>query len=132
MRSCGSPISSARSADRSALYFGPDFDLAALKPDLPHLLAQLRAQFAWMDQRIGAGRDFMLGAEPGLPDALCYYLVWFIRGRYDQGPQFLAQLTAALMANGFLVFIERVNNPFTDQQVVFPLYYCILDDLRYY
>ncbi len=91
-------------ADRGALYFGPDFDLAALKADVPHHLAQLRAQFAWMDQRIGAGRDFMLGAQPGLPDALCYYLVWFIRGRTDQGPALLSQF-AHLVA-----WEERVRN----------------------
>jgi len=78
-------------ADRGALYFGPEFDLTALKMALPHTLAQLRAQFGWMEMRLATGRRFMLGAEPGLPDALCYYLVWFIRGRYDQGPEFLAQ-----------------------------------------
>ena len=55
----------------------------------------------------------------------------FVVGLYDDrrelspAPQFLAQLTAALMANGFLVFIERVNNPFTDKQEVFPLYFTV-------
>lgn len=78
-------------ADRGALYFGPDFDLDALAAELPHALAQLRAQFGWMEMRLATGRPFMLGGEPGLPDALCYYLVWFIRGRYDRGPDFLAQ-----------------------------------------
>lgn len=77
--------------DRGRLYFGPDYDLQALKQDLPHILAQLRTQFGWMEQRLCSGRDFMLGDEPGLPDALCYYLVWFIRGRYAGGPQFLDQ-----------------------------------------
>ncbi len=47
------------------------------------------------------------------------------RRELSPAPQFLAQLVAALMANGFLVFIERVNNPFTDQQVVFPLYFTV-------
>jgi len=32
-----------------------------------------------------------LGADAGLPDALGYYLVWFIRGRYSRGPDFLSQ-----------------------------------------
>jgi UDP-GlcNAc:undecaprenyl-phosphate GlcNAc-1-phosphate transferase len=55
----------------------------------------------------------------------------FVVGLYDDRrelpptPQLLAQLAVALMANGFLVFIERVNNPFTDQQVVFPLYFTV-------
>jgi glutathione S-transferase len=58
---------------------------------LPETLAELRAQLGWMEARLADGRDFILGARPGLPDALCYYLVWFLRGRYDRGPEFLAQ-----------------------------------------
>ncbi len=77
-------------ADRGPLYFGSDFDMGALQKSLPNSLAQLRAQFGWMDERI-AERDFMLGPDPGLPDALSYYLVWFIRGRYSRGPEFLSQ-----------------------------------------
>ena len=33
----------------------------------------------------------MLGPEPGLPDALAYYLVWFLRDRMAEGDQFLLQ-----------------------------------------
>jgi glutathione S-transferase len=33
----------------------------------------------------------MLGDKPGLPDALSYYLLWFIRGRYSEGAEFLSQ-----------------------------------------
>ncbi|MFQ5994147.1 MAG: glutathione S-transferase family protein [Acidiferrobacterales bacterium] len=77
--------------DRGRLYFGPNYDLHALKRELPHTLAQLRAQYSWIEQRLSSGRAFILGAEPGLPDALCYYLVWFIRGRYAGGPEFLNQ-----------------------------------------
>ena len=32
-----------------------------------------------------------IAQSTGLPDALCYYLVWFIRGRYSKGPEFLSQ-----------------------------------------
>lgn len=81
-------------ADRGRLYFGPNFDLAAKKADLPHILAQIRAQLGWMDQRLAGGRSFMLGDNPGLPDALAYYLVWFIRGRWESGPDFLSQFPA--------------------------------------
>jgi glutathione S-transferase len=76
--------------DRGPLYFGPGFDMAALRDKLPETLAALRAQIGWMDERLAA-RDFMLGDDPGLPDALCYYLIWFIRGRYSKGPEFLGQ-----------------------------------------
>lgn len=77
--------------DRGPLYFGPDYSLQALKRALPETLAQIRAQIGWMEQRLETGRQFMLGADPGLPDALCYYLIWFIRGRYAGGPDFLSQ-----------------------------------------
>jgi len=77
--------------DRGRLYFGPDFDWQEQKRRLPHTLAQIRAQFGWMEQRLSAGRQFMLGAVPGLPDALCYHLVWFFRGRYAGAAALLDQ-----------------------------------------
>jgi len=78
-------------ADRGTLYFGADFDQDAIRAQLPELLASIRAQFGWMEARAATGRTFMLGDRPGLPDALCYYLLWFIRGRYSKGPEFLSQ-----------------------------------------
>ena len=36
----------------------------------------------------------MLGDQPGLPDAVTYYLVWFIRGRWEGGNDFLAEFPA--------------------------------------
>jgi glutathione S-transferase len=81
-------------ADRIPLYFGPEGDLEDLKARIPENLASLRAQIGWMNARIATGRPFMLGPDPGLPDALCYYLIWFIRGRYSKGPEFLAQFPA--------------------------------------
>ncbi|MGH1480047.1 MAG: glutathione S-transferase family protein [Geminicoccales bacterium] len=80
----------AFAADRGRLYFGPDYDLAAVNADLDHTLAQLRAQFGWIDQRLATGRTFLLGDQPGLPDALTYYLVWFLHGRWAEGPNFIA------------------------------------------
>jgi glutathione S-transferase len=77
--------------DRGRLYFGPDFDFRKIKEQIPHNAAQLRAQFGWLDQRLATGRLFMLGEQPGLPDAVAYYLVWFIRGRWESGPAFLSQ-----------------------------------------
>ncbi len=77
--------------DRGRLYFGPAYDLQALKRDLPHILAQLRPQLGWIEQRLCAGRAFIPGDEPGLPDALCYCVVWFVRGRYAGGAELLGQ-----------------------------------------
>lgn len=75
-------------ADRGRLYFGPDYDLNAFNRDLPHLAGQLRCHFGMMQAYL-ASRPFMHGDSPGLVDVLCYYLVWFIRGRYEGGPELL-------------------------------------------
>ena len=80
--------------DRVRLFLGPQGDLNKVKADLPHTVAQLRAQFGWMDQRVSGGRRFMLGDQPGLPDALCYYLVWFVRGRWQGGPGLISEFSA--------------------------------------
>ncbi len=77
-------------SDRLALYFNAGTTLEDIKASVRDNLAALRAQFGWMDERL-AQRKFMLGAQAGLPDALAYYLVWFLRGRYRRGPEFLAE-----------------------------------------
>lgn len=80
--------------DRGRLYLGPQWDLKKEQADLPHIIAQLRTHLGWMDQRLATGRRFMLGDDPGLPDALVYYLAWFLRGRWEGGPGLLAQFPA--------------------------------------
>ena len=82
--------------DRGRLYFGPNFDWQAQKKMLPHTLAQIRAQLGWIDERVAGDRDFLLGSEPGLPDALCYHVVWFFRGRFAGGPALLDQFPSLL------------------------------------
>jgi len=77
-------------ADRVPLYFGPDFDLETLKSQATENLAAVRTQFGWMNERLSA-RNFMLGAEPGLPDALAYYLVWFLKDRMPDDTDFFDQ-----------------------------------------
>jgi glutathione S-transferase len=80
--------------DRGRLYLGPDWDLKKIQADLPHVTAQLRAQFGWIEQRLASGRKFMLGDQPGLPDALAYYLVWFVRGRWQGGEDLFSEFPA--------------------------------------
>ena len=79
--------------DRGRLYLGPNWaeELKQANADLPHIAAQIRGQFGWVDQRLATGRRFILGDAPGLPDVLAYHLVWFVRGRWSDGPAFLAQ-----------------------------------------
>ena len=81
-------------ADRGRLYFGPDYDLNRVALDLPHIIAQVRGQLGWLDQRLSHGRDFILGDIPGLPDAAGYHLVWFLRGRWEGANEFLEQFPA--------------------------------------
>ena len=80
-------------ADRGRLYFGPDHDLHAVAAELDFLVGQLRAQLNLVQKLLGSG-IFMHGDQPGLVDALCYYLVWFIRGRYKGGPELLAEFSS--------------------------------------
>ena len=82
------------SNDRGRLYFGPDFDFAAIRDDVPHLMAQLGSQLTWVDQQLASSGKFIHGESATLPDTLIYYLVWFLRGRWEQGPEFLAQFPA--------------------------------------
>ncbi|HEX7811629.1 MAG TPA: glutathione S-transferase family protein [Burkholderiales bacterium] len=79
--------------DRGRLFLGPAWDAAKLKADVPHVASQLRAQFAWIDRQLGDGRRYLPGAVPGLFDAMCYYLVWFTRSRWQDGPNLLAEFS---------------------------------------
>jgi len=77
-------------ADRGPLYFGKDFSLDDIKAKYANALANVRAQFAWIDDCVKA-QNFMLGDAPGLADALAYYLVWFLRDRMAEGEEFMSQ-----------------------------------------
>ncbi|MEC9367906.1 MAG: glutathione S-transferase family protein [Pseudomonadota bacterium] len=78
--------------DRGRLYFGRKFDAKKLSDDLAHSAAQLRGELGWINDRL-AGRDFVLGDKPGMPDLLCYYIVWFLRARWDKGPAMIAEFS---------------------------------------
>lgn len=78
-------------SDRAGIYFGADWNMEKLAADLANSVARLRTQFGWVEERLATGRAFMLGDKPGMPDALVWYLAWFIRGRWEGGPDFLSQ-----------------------------------------
>lgn len=78
-------------ADRTRLYLGPDGDMAKEREDLPHTLAQLRAQFGWVEERLMSARSFMLGDAPGMPDVLVWFLYWFVSERYAEQAAFFSE-----------------------------------------
>ncbi len=80
--------------DRARLYFGPDGNVQDLKADIAHNIAQVRGQLGWIDERMASGRAFILGDDPGLPDAMAYYLIWFLRGRWSGGADLLSEFPA--------------------------------------
>ncbi|MEH6445183.1 MAG: glutathione S-transferase family protein [Oceanospirillaceae bacterium] len=82
--------------DRARLYFGPNWDFDKMREELAHLIAQLRAHLGWIEQQLSTGEKFLLGENASLADALAYYLIWFIRGRWVEGPEFLKQFPAII------------------------------------
>ncbi len=78
-------------ADRARLYLGPQGDFRKEAEDMPHTLAQLRAQLGWIETRLATGRPFMLGDAPGYPDLMIWYLAWFVRGRYADAAAFMSE-----------------------------------------
>ncbi len=78
-------------ADRTRLYLGPNGDFKREVADLPHTLAQLRAQLGWLEERLSSGSNFMLGDQAGLADVLAWFIVWFLRGRNAQADELLSE-----------------------------------------
>jgi glutathione S-transferase len=117
--------------DRGQLYFGANWNMETLQSDLANSIARLRTQFGWVEERLATGRDFMLGSAPGMPDALVYYVTWFVRGRWSGGPDLLAQFpnlcawenrvreighgNAQDITSGEALEIARSHEPATDE-----------------
>lgn len=81
-------------ADRARLYLGADNDMAKEAADMPHTLAQLRAQIGWVDDGLKEGRAYILGDDPSMADILVWYLVWFLRERYRDQAAFFEEFDA--------------------------------------
>lgn len=84
--------------DRGQLYLGPDWakGLKTAHTSLLHLVAQLRVQLVWLDRQLADGRKFLLGESPAAIDAQIYCLIWFLRGRWDQGSAFLSEFQSLI------------------------------------
>ena len=79
--------------DRGRLYLGENWaeGLKQANAELPHLIAQISAPLSWLNQQLGDGRAFLLGAQPAAVDAQMYHVLWFIHGRWEGGPLLVAK-----------------------------------------
>ena len=80
-------------ADRARLYFGPDWTPESIHSGVDHSLSQCQIMLHWLEQSLQSTGKFITGDEPGLQDALCYYVIWFLRGRYAHGPALIDGFT---------------------------------------
>lgn len=91
--SAGTDLPQDFAEDRGRLYLGSDWaeGLRQANENLPHLASQMRGPLSWLNTQLSDNRRFLLGAEPAAIDAQFYHLVWFLRGRWQQGPTFLSE-----------------------------------------
>ncbi|MEP0232381.1 MAG: glutathione S-transferase family protein [Roseibium sp.] len=91
--SAGDALPADFAQDRGRLYLGADWaeGLKAANADLPHLVAQMRAQLSWLNGQLSDGRAFLTGDAPGAIDAQFFHVIWFLRGRFAGGPAVLAE-----------------------------------------
>lgn len=94
--SAGDKLDKAFAEDRGRLYLGENWaeGLKEANANLPHLVAQARAPLSWLNAQMADGRTFLLGDQPGAIDAQIYHVVWFLRGRWSEGPPFLAEFAS--------------------------------------
>lgn len=76
--------------DRGGLYFGPNWTPEGLKSQLPGVILQLATHLNSINSGL-SGQGGFASNELSYADVTIAYLAWFIRGRWDQGPQFLQQ-----------------------------------------
>ena len=64
-------------ADRQVVF--PKTDFEAMKADLSHAAAQLRAHAGFVNAQLADGRAFLQGAAPGMADIQAFSVPWFLR-----------------------------------------------------
>ena len=76
--------------DRGGLYFGPNWTPEGLKAQLPGVIRQLAAHLDSINQGLPDTGGY-LTESLSYADVSIAYVAWFIRGRWDVGPEFLSQ-----------------------------------------
>jgi glutathione S-transferase len=90
--SAGDALPADFAHDRGRLYFGPDWKngLTQANESLYHTAAQMQAALDGIDQHLADGKRYLVGDNPTALDAQVYHVVWFLRGRWNAGPDFLS------------------------------------------
>ncbi len=81
-------IDAAVIEDRKQFFNFMDFD--RLSDDVPHMLTQLRANAALIEEQLTDGRRYLLGDQPGWLDVCAYFPTWMSRKFFAQGSEILA------------------------------------------
>lgn len=91
--SVGSDLPADFAKDRGRLYLGQDWtkQLKAANAILPHFAAQIRVPLQRANEQLSDNRKFLLGDQPAEVDVQLYHIIWFLRGRWDNGPAFLSE-----------------------------------------
>jgi len=76
--------------DRGGLYFGPNWTPEGLKAQLPGVIRQLAAHLDSINQGLSDTGGYFTESL-SYADIAIAYVAWFIRGRWDVGPEFLSQ-----------------------------------------
>lgn len=68
--------------DRKAFFNFMDFD--ELQSAAPHMYTQFLAQLELLESQLSDGREYLLGAKPGLVDVAGFFPLWMARGNFPQ------------------------------------------------
>lgn len=77
--------------DRGSLYFDKGWTKEQMQADLPAFESQLQSGFAMLETHAAHSGDYLFGEAPNQADANLHYLLWFVKGRWDKGADFLSQ-----------------------------------------
>ena len=78
--------------DRGSLYFGPGWTVEDMQAAFDGNVMQLQSMLTALDAQVGASEGaFLAGNQAGYADAAIEMAVWFITGRWEGGPEFMAQ-----------------------------------------
>ncbi|MCP1677130.1 glutathione S-transferase [Natronocella acetinitrilica] len=77
--------------DRARLYLGPDGDFQHELEQLPHTLAQFRAQLGWLESALAGGAPYLMGKHASLADLQLWTIIWFVRTRHPRAEEIFGE-----------------------------------------